>query len=152
MSDSVVTPVSMSTSLMAGWWVEMRPSTFVLCAPAARPFERCALGWRTDLTEAEPMRVALVAASRWHRSVWRFNPAEGFVFGVNRRVRVVAVGAHMELRCADLIEEEPVTTALEFNYIELPALRAAVARRARPRRRQYTLEKKEPHEAANDLR
>lgn len=141
MDNGDVTPVSIATAAMRGWWVEMRAASFLLCGPAAPReerrayFERCRLGYRFPAADVEAAWESLREASRWFRGHWRPDFALPHPFGLDRRVQARRVGEWIELQCTAFTETEPEEASLEFTYTELPGLRAGLARRARPGRK-----------------
>lgn len=146
MDNRYVTPVSIATAEMYGWWVEMRTTTFLLCGPH-RPdcdrtgyFERSPLGYRFPFADVEAAWESMREASRWFRREWRPDFTLPQPFGVNRGVEARRVGDWVELQCPAFTETGDVEASLEFTYTELPGLRAAIARRARPRRKRLAKE------------
>lgn len=146
------TPVSIATAQMRGWWVEMRTTSFALWGPhVTEPgrggyFERCPLGYRFPAADVDAAWAAMVQASRWFRKEWRPDFTQTHPYGLDRSVEVRRVGEWIELQCPDFPRTEPETDVLEFTYTELPELRAAMGRRARPRRRRTAKERHEDHQ------
>jgi len=146
MDNHFTTPVSIATAAMRGWWVEMRTATFVLWGPHLTTpgrrgyFQRCDLGYRFPTEDVEAAWAAMTQASRWFRKEWRPDFTQEFPYGVDRGVQACRVGDWIELHCPGFTETDDELDALEFTYTELPGLRAAMHRRARPRRKRLTKE------------
>jgi hypothetical protein len=146
MDNHYVTPVSIATVDMRGWWVEMRTNGFLLWGPhVTEPgtggyFKRCLLGYRFPASDVEAAWSATTQASRWFRKEWRPDFTQPHPYGLDRGVHVCRVGEWIELQCLDFAETAEETDVLEFTYTELPRLRAAMGRRARPRRRRQAKE------------
>jgi len=146
MSDHYATPVSIATAEMRGWWVEMRTTSFVLWGPhTTEPgrtgyFQRCPSGYRFPYADIEAAWEAMRQASRWFRKEWRPDFTETHPYGIGRVVQVARVGEWVELHCKSFAETADETDFLEFTYTELAGLRAAMHRRARPRRKRLAKE------------
>ena len=146
MNEHNITPVSIATAEMRGWWVEMRASSFLLCGPNRNEdgvygyFERCPLGYRFPAEDIEAAWESMREASRWFRREWRPDFALSNPFGLDRGIDARLVGDAIELHCTAFTETGTVEASLQFTYTELPALRAALARRARPRRKRQAKE------------
>lgn len=147
MDNHDTTPVSIATADMRGWWVEMHTTSFILWGPhVTEPgrggyFQRCPLGYRFPAGDVEAAWESLRQASYWFRKQWRPDFGLPHPYGLDRGIGARRVGDWIELHCPDFAETDPETDSLEISYTELPGLRAAIGRRARPRRKRL---KKEP--------
>lgn len=146
MNDHDASPVSIASADMRGWWIEMRSTSFLLCGPGRDYlgrfgyFERCPLGYRFPAADVCAAAEAAAEASRWFRREWRPDFSQRYPYGLGRLIEARRVEEWIELRCTGFVEEGELEPTLEFSYVELPALRAALARRARPRRRRNAKE------------
>lgn len=150
MNDHDISPVSIASADMRGWWIEMRSTSFLLCGPNRNDlgrfgyFERCPRGYRFPAADAPAAAEAAAEASRWFRREWRPDFTLTYPYGLGRIIEARRVEEWIELRCTAFVEVGDLEPTLEFSYVELPALRAALARRARPRRRRNKKERDDP--------
>lgn len=146
MNNHHTSPISIATVEMCGWWVEMRSASFVLCGPhitmpgRSGYFQRSLLGYRFPAVDVEAAWKSTVQASYWFRKEWSPDFGLEHPYGIDRKVQVSRVGDWIELICPSFTETEDETDFLEFTYTELPGLRAAMGRRARPRRKRLKKE------------
>ena len=146
MDNHYVSPVSIATADMRGWWVEMRTTSFLVWGPhVTEPgrkgyFQRCPLGYRFPAGDVEAAWEATTQASRWFRKEWRPDFTQLHPYGLDRGVQARRAGEWIELQCPDFPRTDLETDVLEFTYTELPGLRAAMGRRARPRRKRLAKE------------
>lgn len=146
MEHQHTTPVSIATAEMRGWWVEMRDTSFVLCGPHITElgrsgyFQRCLLGYRFPAADIDAASAAMGQASYWFRKEWSPDFTLPHPYGIDRGVHVVRTGDWIDLQCPEFAETADETDFLEFTYTELPGLRAAMDRRARPRRKRLKKE------------
>lgn len=123
LQGTIITP----TPDMDGWSAEMRPASFVIRAPAGPDGQdqTCLIysgsAWRFPADQLPAVRALLREASRWFRTVWRFDPATGHVFGPDSDLASRRDGDYIVLRSERFAA--PGNDALELSYAELPIVR-----------------------------
>ena len=108
---------------MGGWSVAMRPDSFAIHAPSPTHDAGCLVhsgsAWRFPADQLPAVRAALREASWWFRTVWRFDPATGHVFGPPGNLSSRRDGDYIVLRSAHFTSD----TELAFSYTQLPIVR-----------------------------
>lgn len=103
----------------------MRRASFVIRAPLDGPHQSCLVrsgsAWQFPADQLPAVRAVLREASRWFRTVWRFDPATGRTFGTESNLASRRDGDFIVLRSERFAS--PDGDVLELSYAELPTVR-----------------------------